>query len=636
MKSIKIILIYTITLLLLGSCGVKQKEYLYDYIPVKQKEDDKKISLIDYDGNIILEDEFDYTSSIIPTDEVITEIKNDGKVRYWQIVDKKLKPLIDNDFFGGTPFFEGVAIVRDEKGLLSLIDKKGEALISNLSNIGDYQIVRTGVMSDGLIRFKTTEGLWGYLNKSGEVVIKPAYLVSENFVNGLARVSKSENTFSIINTKGEEVFKGDEEVTYYPIDDNLMSFSKKTGDDYFSGLLNVKTKEKVIKDAKYTAMNIPYNGFIGVKNKDNEWGMVNSKGEVIGDLRLKYTAAPIYSRSGVIVAKDDKKIKMFNSKGELIKSFDEYALIYPFGKSRFLAWRKNDKFDILDNEGKEVSKESYIFAGIAASDIRNLNNEGFSLFEQTGVLKNFFGLESKYFEFDKSFSKIFKSITTSDIAGITQNLNIEQVLAKFPYNKYIGSTGSSTSKGDDFQLGFYVASTKNETSSSPRTADSSVAIDDSNNQPASTIVDKYPFLSEYNSTYYTYANLGNSLNITYNFNFDQSLKTSVYGKDPIFTDQITTIGYDLNRAARLLSFSIGYNLGDIDTKIFYESLVKKIVAAGWKKDENSGYYVNSKNSFKIDVTNSNLSIYFSDNSSIGSTGGNYYGDAVVDTAVAYK
>ena len=640
MKSIKIILFYAITLLLLGSCGVKQKEYLYDYIPVKQKEDDKKISLIDYDGNIILEDEFDYTSSIIPTDEVITEIKNDGKVRYWQIVDKKVKPLIDNDFFGGTPFFEGVAVVRDEKGLLSLIDKKGEALIPNLSNIGDYQIVRTGVMSDGLIRFKTTEGLWGYVNKSGEVVIKPAYLVSENFVNGLARVSKSENTFSIINTKGEEVFKGDEEVTYYPIDDNLMSFSKKTGDDKFSGLLNVKTKEKVIKDAKYTAMNIPYKGFISVKNKDNEWGMVNAKGEVIGDLRLKYTTAPIYSRSGVIIAKDDKKIKMFNSNGELIKSFDEYALIYPFGKSRFLAWRKNDKFDILDNEGKEVSKESYIFAGLAASDIKSINNEGFNLFEQTGVLKNFFGLESKYFEFDKSFSKIFKSISTSDIAGITQNLNIEQVLAKFPYNKYSGSSGSSTSKGDDFQLGFYVASTKNETATSSGAAvESSVATDayDSNNQPASTIVDKYPFLSEYNSTYYTYANLGNNLSITYNFNFDQSLKTAVYGKDPIFTDQITTIGYDVNRAARLLSLTIGYNLGDIDTKIFYENMVKKIVAAGWKKDENSGYYVNSKNSFKLNITNSNISIYFSGNNSTGSINEEYYGDASeVDTAaVAY-
>jgi hypothetical protein len=638
MKSIKIILFYAITLLLLGSCGVKQKEYLYDYIPVKQKADDKKISLIDYDGNIILEDEFDYTSSIIPTDEVITEIKNDGKVRYWQIVDKKVKPLIDNDFFGGTPFFEGVAVVRDEKGLLSLIDKKGEAVIPNLSNIGEYQIVRTGVMSDGLIRFKTTEGLWGYLNKNGEVVIKPAYLVSENFVNGFARVSKSESSFSIINTKGEEVFKGDEEVTYYPIDDNLMPFIKKTGDDYFAGLINVKTKEKVIKDAKYTVMNIPYNGFISVKNKDNEWGMVDANGEVIGDLRLKYTAAPVYSKSGVIVAKDDKKIKMFSSKGELIKSFDEYVLIYPFGKSRFLAWRKNEKFDILDNEGKEVSKESYIFAGISASDINTINNEGFSLFEQTGVIKNFFGLESKYFEFDKSFSKIFKSITTSDIAGITQNLNIEQVLAKFPYNKYSSSNGSSTSKGDNFQLGFYVASTKTETASSSGATVDPVATDPygSNSQPASTIEDKYPFLSEYNSNYITYADLGNNINITYSFNFDQTLKTPVYGKDPIFTDQITTIGYDINRPARLLSLSIGYSLGDIDTKIFFESMVKKIVAAGWKKDENSGYYVNAKNSFKLDVTNSNITIYFSGNSSTGSTSGNYYGDVAVDSAATYK
>jgi hypothetical protein len=65
-------------------------------------------------------------------------------------------------------------------------------------------------------------------------------------------------------------------------------------------------------------------------------------------------------------------------------------------------------------------------------------------------------------------------------------------------------------------------------------------------------------------------------------------------------------------------------------------LVKKIVAAGWKKDENSGYYVNSKNSFKLNVTNSNISIYFSGNNSTGSTSGDYYGDAVqVDTAYAY-
>ena len=90
MKNLKKITLFLTIILMIVSCGVKQKEYFYDYIPVKLKSDDKKISLIDYDGNLILEDEFDATSTIIPTEDVITEFKRDGKVRYWQIVDKKL------------------------------------------------------------------------------------------------------------------------------------------------------------------------------------------------------------------------------------------------------------------------------------------------------------------------------------------------------------------------------------------------------------------------------------------------------------------------------------------------------------------------------------------------------------------
>jgi hypothetical protein len=75
MKLSKIIIFAVLVIVIVSSCGVKQKEFLFDYIPVKVKKDDKKISLIDYDGNIIVEDEFDYTSTIFPTDDVITEIK---------------------------------------------------------------------------------------------------------------------------------------------------------------------------------------------------------------------------------------------------------------------------------------------------------------------------------------------------------------------------------------------------------------------------------------------------------------------------------------------------------------------------------------------------------------------------------
>lgn len=612
MKNLKKITLFLTIILMIVSCGVKQKEYFYDYIPVKLKSDDKKISLIDYDGNLILEDEFDATSTIIPTEDVITEFKRDGKVRYWQIVDKKLKPLVDMDYNGGTPFFEGVAIVRDEKGLLSLINTNGETLIPNLSNIGEYQIVVTGVMSDGLIRFKTSEGLWGYLNKSGEIKIKPTYTVSENFVNGYARVMTSDNSFSVIDKKGEIIFKGDEDITYYPISESYMSFKKKNGNEYLSGLIDFKSKEKIIKDSKYETINVPYNGYISVKNQDDEWGMLNSKGEIIGDLRFKYERAPVYSISGSIIAKEDKKIKIFNNKGELIKSFDDYTTIYPMGKKRLFAWRKNGKFDILDNDGKEVSKESYIFAGIFNVD--RLYNEMFSTFEQTGIVKNYFSIKSKYFEFEKNYSSIFKNISTDDLASINSSTSIEQVLGKFPFKSYIGSTRSSSNSDDNYSLSFTVTlgkSTATQSSNNAPLVDTAAVVTNENNnvQPQKAI-DNYPYLNTYSSQYKTYLTVSNGINVTYTFNFDQNLKTEVLGKDPVFTEEETTVGYELNKAGKLISFSIDYSLGEIDTKIFYDNMVKKITEAGWIKDEAKNYFINSKNQNKLVLSNSQITIFY--------------------------
>jgi hypothetical protein len=324
-----------------------------------------------------------------------------------------------------------------------------------------------------------------------------------------------------------------------------------------------------------------------------EWGMINTKGEVVGDLRLKYGYAPIYSKSGVILAKDDKKVKMFDDKGELIKSFDEYSVIYPVGKSRFFAYRANGKFDILDNEGKEVSKDSYLYAGGFDMDWQRQ----FNIFEQTGITKNLFSIESKYFEFEKSFNTIFKSITTSDVSGVSAMVSIEQVVAKFPYKEYTYS-GSSVSKSDDYRYEFDIAGSKE-----PSAEESKVDIATSQSSTNASL-DKYHFLSEYNNTYRTYLNLGGSANITYTFNFDQALKTVNYSEQ---TGSSTT---DLNRAAKLVTFTINYDLGDIDTKLFYDSMLKKITDAGWVKDESLGYFINPKNRYKLMLNNNTLAINF--------------------------
>ena len=58
----------------------KQQDHVFDYLPVKLSSTSNKISLIDYNGNVVAEDVFKATSKIYPTNGVITEETSEGKV----------------------------------------------------------------------------------------------------------------------------------------------------------------------------------------------------------------------------------------------------------------------------------------------------------------------------------------------------------------------------------------------------------------------------------------------------------------------------------------------------------------------------------------------------------------------------
>ena len=76
----------------------KQQDHVFDYLPVKLSSTSNKISLIDYNGNVVAEDVFKPTSKIYPTNGVITEETSEGKVNYWVIKNKDKVKLIDKEF----------------------------------------------------------------------------------------------------------------------------------------------------------------------------------------------------------------------------------------------------------------------------------------------------------------------------------------------------------------------------------------------------------------------------------------------------------------------------------------------------------------------------------------------------------
>ena len=601
----------------LSSCGkFGTGEQGLRYLPVKIGKEDAKISIIDIDGKVVVEDEFSSGSNILVTEGIVTETTDAGEVRYWKLEKGKVKQLGEEKFAAGTPFFEGHAVVRDDRGMLSLINTEGKEVVPNLSRLGKHTVVRTGVPGDGCIRFKTDEGLWGYIDLKGEETIAPRFSTCEDFQSGKARAILPDGSFVVIDKGGNEIFKGREGHSYLPLVGDRLPF-KEEGGKYW-GVVDLKG-EKVIKDTKFEDFN-EYNGSTYVVRREKrEWGVIGSDGEFLGELRAKFEEAPILSRDGIIVVNRDKEAKVYDAKGNPIKDIEDYKAVIPISRERFIAQQRNDKFVIIDKDGKELSKDAFLMVGPfvqyrlgAAPSIASLtrNSE--------------FGIESTYFEFDPIFKSVFKNLSVEGVAGVTANSGIAAVLKAYPYGKEEAraSRGSRTSRSEDYT---YIMTSAGSGKSNPRVevvepspvtedvraaADSS-AVEAPEPAPVITVKDDHPYLSQYSQNYTTRQKSTPMADYILTFRFDRELKQEILGTDPIFTNIMTVVGYRLNPEARLQSVDINLDLHDADIRQFWSQFKKAAEAAGFVEEE-SGIMTHKDNrSRKIRFAGGSFQFYFS-------------------------
>jgi hypothetical protein len=591
MKSLKLLLpVCLLMTLILSSCGGGgHKDRILDYLPVKTKSDANKISLLDFEGKIVAEDEFDETSLIIATNGVIFDYNSKTKkLKYWTISDNKVKPLFDKEFEDGTPFNEDYAVVRDDQGMLSLIDKKGKPAIANLSKLGEYDVLTAGVVSDGLIKFKAADGKWGYANTKGEVVIKPAYNQCDNFVNGNARVLTDKDEFQIIDHKGKKTtFKAEEDVKYGAIAEENMVYKKKNGEGKtYVGLVDLKG-EKIVKDNKYERAGSLTSGLLAVE-KDGSWGVIaaSNKWEPLGELRCKFEDKPVISPSGNVIVKVDKKVKLYNNKGELVTALDDYSEAFPISKDKYIGIR-DKKFDIIDDKGKTITKDSYFWAGGAES----------ALVSPDQYLNEIY-VNSTFFNFDVLFQKTFINITTKDVAGLNENSNIENVMQKFPYEK--SEASSNVKPGYDYEEYMGTKSTSSKTDSDTEMTTSPAATESVATTSAES-ANSFPGVS-YNS--YTTTKGSDKFSLQFSFNGYVTIN---------YDAQYNPIPETLNPEARLTQIDVSFGQKSYND-ILKKKLKEKLIAAGWKTtgdDKDSTlYFTNGANSNRISLSGSGLQIAF--------------------------
>ena len=176
-----------------------------------------------------------------------------------------------------------------------------------------------------LYPFVNGEGLYGYIDSSGEVIIEAQYGYANFFSEGIAFVVIDEKG-AYINEKGEVITSGDyfygdnfcnglAVVYYYDIKGNEE-------DDEISAVINKDGKE--VLRGKYDSVTTKYNGFI-VTEKDSKEALYDVNGNEVS-LSDKYSIYRGYI-GGYAVIQDNESYDCYILNEDLkIINFDDYSI----------------------------------------------------------------------------------------------------------------------------------------------------------------------------------------------------------------------------------------------------------------------------------------------------------------------
>ena len=194
----------------------------------------------------------------------------------WGYRDNELNTAIPFTFDDARPFNQGLAPVM-KNGIWGFINKSGKVVIKY--QFTDFWVKDSKytyqVFNDGLACVQK-DGKWGFINNAGKIVIPFQFAQGSIFANGYAAIKNSDDTYSYINKKGKILFG-----TKYQ---DANSFTKKG-----IALVSSKGVYKLINDKgtkvsketwkfESTMMSAEYPNTVFYK-KDSKWGIAKIIGE---------------------------------------------------------------------------------------------------------------------------------------------------------------------------------------------------------------------------------------------------------------------------------------------------------------------------------------------------------------------
>ena len=396
-------------------------------VPFKVSDSDK-YGMMNVDGSILFEDEFDQLPSIA-VNGIFTVKNKQEKLEYFK-ADKKPKQITETSYIDGGYYTEGVIPVVKPERPISFIDKNGKELFV----LGTFEGKRiqwvNAYFSDGLMMFVTEEGKRGYINSKGQVVIKPIFDIAFPFNEKVAivgeKVSGEEYVkFSIIDCSGKKI--GDLKSLK-----EASSWNNMYSDEIFTSGNKAFNKkgELIFRSPSKWKILLSYNeGYTMFQDDNDECGITNKKGEVV--IRAKYNRGTRNIGNyfvGVDYSDSKYSLSFLDDNENRVEKLEDIENFSLFTANKCIVQEENEYY-FIDESGKALDKNNYSFIYTPSLESSFwYANSLFLAYIQKENLSSMKMVKSDYCPSQEAISSVLNVLNTRGVGNIQMGMSLQAAM----------------------------------------------------------------------------------------------------------------------------------------------------------------------------------------------------------------
>jgi len=323
-KAKKMICVFFVMSGLLISCS---KQGDYSLIPVSN--DGERWGYINAKGEYVINPQFEDADFF--TEDGLAKIKSNGKIGY---INKKGEYIIAATYKNGTAFSAGLAFVVAEGGHITCINKANETKF--VLNSAKY----VSAFKEDLAIFITEDGKFGFVDKTGKVVISAQFDAALPFSEGFARIWQ-EDLVGFIDKTGKIVISPQFKMVGNFNEDKAPFYDGKQ-----CGYIN--TKGAYVINPQFDEAHTFSNGLAAIK-QGKSWGYINKASKIV--INPQFDNASLFS-DGLAAVQVSGKFGYINKEGKYeINPQFEYAGDFHNGAALV---RSAEKWGLINKKGQYV------------------------------------------------------------------------------------------------------------------------------------------------------------------------------------------------------------------------------------------------------------------------------------------